>query len=182
MKKLSLLLLAACCIACEDDLAVQPDGGDLQVADVIIEDESEGEVFHVVEDMPSFPGGQDAYYQYLGNNINYPKQAKEMGIEGRVFITFIVNKDGSLSDLQLVRGIGGGCDEEALRVFMESPNWEPGKQRGRVVKTRMQAAITFELGKNGESMLEIQEPDQGKQKQPTSNEETEVLIEEIETK
>ena len=164
MKKLSLLLLSAAIVACAaDDLDVAPDGSDLQVADIILESEAEtDEVFHVVEDMPSFPGGQEAYYKYLGTNIEYPEQARELGIEGRVFITFIVNKDGSLSDLQLAQGIGGGCDEEALRVFMESPNWVPGKQRGKVVKTRMQAAVTFELGEKGDAMLEIQEPSKAK--------------------
>lgn len=164
MKKLSLLLLSAAIVACAaDDLEVAPDGSDLQVAEIITETETEtDEVFHIVEDMPSFPGGQEAYYKYLGSNIEYPKQARELGIEGRVFITFVVNKDGSLSDLQLARGIGGGCDEEALRVFMESPNWVPGKQRGKVVKTRMQAAVTFELGEKGDAMLEIQEPSKAK--------------------
>lgn len=164
MKKLSLLLLSVTFIvSCNDDLAVAPDGSDLQVADIITETETEaGEIFHIVEDMPSFPGGQEAYYKYLGTNIDYPKQARELGIEGKVFLTFVVNKDGSLSDLELVRGIGGGCDEEALRVFMESPNWVPGKQRGQIVKTRMQAAVTFELGDKGDAMLEIQEPSEAK--------------------
>jgi len=158
MKKLSLLLLATLFFACEDDLAVKPDGTDLQVAEIITEEANEEPVFLVVEDMPSFPGGTEAYYKFLGSNINYPTEAKQKGIEGKVFITFIVNEDGSLSNLKLERGIGGGCDEEALRVFMESPNWNPGKQRGRTVKTKMQAAVTFELGNKGEAMLELQAP------------------------
>ncbi len=157
MKKLSLLLMVVFCLACEDDLAIQPNGEDLQVAEIITETEEESEIFHIVEDMPTFPGGKDAYYKYLAENINYPEQAKNLGIEGRVFLTFIVNEDGSLSDLTLVRGIGAGCDEEALRVYMESPNWIPGKQRGKTVKTKVQAAVTFKLNDEHSSQLTIEE-------------------------
>jgi len=160
MKKLSLLLFVLLCYACEDDLATQPDGSQLQVAEIIDEEEVDatvGEVFHVVEDMPSFPGGMEAYNSYLAKNLNYPKQARDKGIEGRVFLSFIVNEDGSLSDLQILRGIGGGCDEEALRVYLESPNWKPGKQRGKIVKTKMQAAITFKLNDENSSQMTIEE-------------------------
>lgn len=147
MKKLSLLLFVLLCYACDEDLAVRPDGSDMQVAEVITETETEVEdqVFMVVEEQPSFPGGMSAWSQYLINNLKYPAEAKVKGIEGKVFITFIVDKDGSLSDFTLLRGIGAGCDEEALTAIMNSPNWEPGKQRGREVKTRMQVAITFQL-------------------------------------
>ena len=124
MKKLSLLFLVMICASCEDDLATRPDGSDLQAAEVIVDldvetDPSEDQVFLVVEEQPSFPGGMKAYTKYLGENLNYPAEAKAKGIEGKVFVTFIVNKDGSLSDHQLLRCIGYDCDEEALRVFME---------------------------------------------------------------
>jgi len=181
MKKFSLLLLILFCYACEDDLATRPDGSDLQMAEVIVdldvEADSEDQVFLVVEEPASFPGGMKAYTKYMGENLNYPAEAKAKGIEGKVYVSFIVDKEGNLSDFQLLRGIGGDCDEEALRVFMESPKWIPGKQRGRVVKTRMQAAVTFELGLNGESMLEIQEIQKGKKQK--SLEETEVIVEEL---
>ncbi|WP_268121662.1 energy transducer TonB [Roseivirga pacifica] len=150
MKKLiplcSLLLFIGCS---DEDLYVSPDG-DMPQAVMIIEEETEtpsssDDIFMVVEEQPSFPGGMEEWNKFLLTNLQYPEQAKTKGVEGRVFLTFVVQKDGELKDLQLIRGIGGGCDEEALRVLMESPNWEPGKQRGREVATRMQVAITFKL-------------------------------------
>ena len=150
MKKLiplcSLLLFIGCS---DEDLYVSPDG-DMPQAVMIIEEETEipsssDDIFMVVEEQPSFPGGMEEWNKFLLTNLQYPEQAKSKGVEGRVFLTFVVQKDGELKDLQLIRGIGGGCDEEALRVLMESPNWEPGKQRGREVATRMQVAITFKL-------------------------------------
>lgn len=168
MKKISIVLSAALCIwACEEDLAVRPDGSDLQTAEVIVEElEVEGEsaeqVFLVVEEQASFPGGAEAYNKYLSENLKYPKLAKDKGIEGKVYVSFIVDKEGMLSDFELIRGIGGDCDEEALRVFMESPNWIPGKQRGRAVKTKMQAVITFSLADEKLGMLEIQQPEKSK--------------------
>ncbi|WP_422004233.1 energy transducer TonB [Roseivirga pacifica] len=167
MKKLiplcSLLLFIGCS---DEDLYVSPDG-DMPQA-VLIEEEipaSEQDIFMVVEEQPIFPGGQEAYTKFLGTNLTYPEKAKNMGIEGRVFVSFVVQKDGELKDFQIIRGIGGGCDEEALRVLMASPNWEPGKQRGREVATRMQAAITFKLdgskaSPSNPSRLIIEVPDQ----------------------
>lgn len=146
MKKLILPLLFITIVSCDEDLAVTPDGSDVQVAEVITEGESEiDEVFHVVEDMPSFPGGMEAYNDFIQNNLSYPEKAKEMGIEGRVFLTFVVKKDGSISDLQVIRGIGAGCDEAALDLFINSPHWEPGKQRGKEVNTKMQVVVNFKL-------------------------------------
>ena len=180
MKKTILLFTVLVCYACDDDLATRPDGSALQTAEVIVdldvEEAADGadQVFLVVEEQASFPGGQKAYFDYLAKNIKYPDEAKAKGIEGKVFISFIVDKDGTLSDFQLLRGIGYDCDEEALRVFMESPQWIPGKQRGRKVKTRMQASVTFELGPNGETMLELQEANQDRSSSVT--EATEVLV------
>ena len=75
----------------------------------------------------------------------YPIQAKRMGVEGRVFCEFIVNKDGSLAEIKVLRGIGAGCDEEAVRVLKESPTWKPAKQRGKPVRSRFHMAIGFKL-------------------------------------
>lgn len=111
------------------------------IEDIIFEEAPEEEeveqIFTIVEDKPGFPGGDAAMYKYLGKNINYPSQARRMGIEGRVFVQFVVNKDGSISDVQAIKGIGAGCDEEAERVIKSMPKWKPGKQRGRPVKVRM---------------------------------------------
>lgn len=102
-------------------------------------------VFLVVEEQASFPGGPPAWTKYLKRNLKYPRQATRMGIEGKVFLSFIVDKQGSISDIQVVRGIGGGCDEEAKRVVANSPKWSPGKTRNKPVKSRMQVQIVFRL-------------------------------------
>lgn len=156
MKRLSILLIIALTFSCgEEDLYVQPDGADYQAVNVVPDQKNKqsesNDVFIIVEDMPEFPGGSKAYNNFLLKNLKYPEQAKKMGVEGRVFIAFIVNEDGSLSDFELIRGIGSGCDEEALRVYMESPNWTPGKQKGKAVKTKMQAQVTFKFSAQGKT-------------------------------
>ena len=88
--------------------------------------ENNDTIFKVVDQMPEFPGGVEALMQYLGSNIKYPEQAKRDSIQGRVFVQFVVEKDGSVSGAKILRGIGGGCDEEALRVISSMPNWQPG--------------------------------------------------------
>lgn len=94
-----------------------------------------------VEQMPEFKGMQE----YLANHINYPAAARESNIQGRVAVTFVVNEDGSISDAKVTRGIGGGCDEEALRVIRAMPKWKPGRQNGAALKVMFTQAITFKL-------------------------------------
>ena len=105
----------------------------------------ESQVFMVVEQMPEFPGGEEALYKYLRANIKYPQSAKESGIQGRVFVTFIVEPDSSISDVRVLRGIGGGCDEEAIRVVKAMPKWIPGKQRGKPVRIQYNLPVQFSL-------------------------------------
>jgi TonB family protein len=107
--------------------------------------EGADQIFDIVEIQPSPPGGMSGWNQYLAQNLQYPAQAKGMGIEGTVIIVFVVNLDGSISDVEVLRGIGGGADEEAIRVVQNSPLWDSGKQRGKVVKTRMRLPIRFKL-------------------------------------
>lgn len=109
------------------------------------DDNSQAEVFQFVEQMPEFPGGQAALMQYIQSNIHYPTTAKEAGIQGKVIINFIVNKDGKITGAHIVRGIGGGCDEEALRVIRTMPAWRPGKQNGMAVNTAFNLPVTFSL-------------------------------------
>lgn len=103
------------------------------------------EIFDVVEDMPKPSGGMSAWNEYLISNLKYPTKARETETEGTVIVAFVVNTDGSISDVEILRGIGAGCDEEALRVIQNAPNWEPGKQRGKEVRTRMRLPIRFKL-------------------------------------
>jgi periplasmic protein TonB len=109
------------------------------------EEEVTEEIFTIVEDQPSPIGGMQAFYQYVQKELKYPAQARRMGIEGRVFVQFVVDRDGSITEVEAIRGIGAGCDEEAVRVLQEAPKWTPGKQRGRAVKVRMILPITFKL-------------------------------------
>ena len=87
-----------------------------------------------------------AFYTYVGKKLKYPAQARRMGTEGKVFVQFVINKDGTISDVVAIKGIGAGCDEEAVRIIQASPAWTPGKQRGKAVKQRMVLPITFKLG------------------------------------
>jgi len=105
----------------------------------------EMEIFMVVEDPPSFPGGDEARIRFLSENIRYPQMARESGIQGTVFVSFVVERDGSVTDVRVLRGIGGGCDEEAIRVINSMPRWNPGKQRGRPVRVQFTMPIRFTL-------------------------------------
>ena len=105
----------------------------------------EAEVFTIVEEMPSYPGGDLKMYEYLGKNIKYPQIARESGIQGRVFVNFVVEPDGSVSNVKVMRGIGGGCDEEAVRVIKTMPKWKPGKQRGKAVRVTYTIPVVFKL-------------------------------------
>lgn len=120
-----------------------------RVVDVLVEEEPEEEVaeevFTIVEQQPKPNGGFEAFYAYVRENLKYPAQAARLGIEGKVFVQFIVEKDGTLTDIEVVKGIGAGCDEEALRVLKNSPNWNPGKQRGVPVRVKMIFPIMFKL-------------------------------------
>lgn len=103
------------------------------------------EIFDVTEVQPNPPGGMAGWNDYLKANVTYPAEAKSMGIEGTVIVVFVVNSDGSVSNPEILRGIGGGADEEALRVVQNSPNWEPAMQKDRIVNCRMRLPIRFKL-------------------------------------
>lgn len=106
---------------------------------------TEEEVFTVTEQMPEYPGGEEALMKYLSENIKYPEKAKEMKIEGKVFVSFVVQKDGKVADVVVLKGIGGGCDEEAVRVVSAMPNWSPGYQKGKPVNVKYTLPISFVL-------------------------------------
>lgn len=110
----------------------------------------EEEVFVVVEEQAEFPGGLDSMYAYIVKNLKYPELAKEKGIEGRVFVQFVIEKDGSISNVKILRGIGGGCDEAAVEMVKNMPKWKPAKQRGKPVRCQFNLPIKFELQKDKE--------------------------------
>ena len=109
------------------------------------EEIQEEEVFLSVEENPEFPGGPAKLMEYVQKNLKYPMMARESGIQGRVFVGFVVEKDGSISNVQVKRGIGGGCDEEAVRVVQSLPKFKPGKQRGVAVRVSYTLPIVFRL-------------------------------------
>ena len=109
------------------------------------EEVQEQEIFQIVEEMPSYPGGEGKLMEYVAKNIKYPQIARETGIQGRVFVGFVVEPDGSVSNVKVLRGIGGGCDEEAMRVVKSMPKWKPGKQRGKAVRVSYMLPVNFKL-------------------------------------
>jgi len=108
-------------------------------------DNSEAELFMIVEEQPEFPGGEKALMEFIYKNISYPKLAKENSIEGTCYVSFVVQEDGSVSDIEIKRDIGGGCGEVAKSIVKKMPKWKPGKQRGRNVPVTFNLPIKFQL-------------------------------------
>lgn len=137
----------------QDDLDINMEDDQNTVADKFVtfvdNDEpiqiDDGQIFQIVEDQPSFPDGESALMNYLGSNIKYPQLARETNIQGTVYVTFVVESTGSISNVQVLHGIGGGCDEEAVRVVKNMPTWIPGKQRGKPVRVQFNLPIRFIL-------------------------------------
>ena len=119
------------------------------IEEIILEETPEEEVadqiFQIVEEPATPRGGFEAFYKYVRESMKYPSQARRMGIEGRVFVQFVVTGDGSIKDVQIARGIGAGCDEEAKRIIQNAPSWNPPRQRGVPVSQRIMIQIVFGL-------------------------------------
>ncbi|MDR6945317.1 energy transducer TonB [Mucilaginibacter pocheonensis] len=125
------------------DIRIDEPVGNSDIKQVVEADPNQ--IFTSVEQVPEFPGGLDKFGAYLGKSIRYPAVARENGTQGRVIVTFVVEKDGSLTDIKVTRGIGSGCDEEAVRVLKNSPKWKPGIQNGRPVRVQYSVPISFTL-------------------------------------
>lgn len=110
-----------------------------------VDKNSEAEVFRVVEEMPQFPGGEKALYKFLAKNINYPDEAKEKGLSGKVFVSFIVETNGEISNVNVERGASPCLNEEALRIVKMMPKWKPGIQKGKLVRVQYHLPINFSL-------------------------------------
>ena len=109
------------------------------------EDVEEQQIFQVVEEMPEFPGGMSECMKFLSKNIKYPTISQENGVQGRVIVQFVVNRDGSIVDPVVVRGVDPYLDKEALRVIQMMPKWKPGKQRGKAVRVKYTVPVMFRL-------------------------------------
>jgi protein TonB len=139
-------------IKIDDDLQIDSEADDntlINVAPVITAkeevEEEEAQVFFIVEDMPEFPGGEMALRTYIANAIKYPVIAQENGIQGKVYVTFVVGKDGKVNNATIARGVDPSIDKEALRVVNTLPTWKPGKQRGKPVNVSYTVPINFVL-------------------------------------
>lgn len=107
--------------------------------------EKKEEPFTYVEEMPNYPGGDENLMAFITSNVQYPEIAKRAGVEGKVYVSFVVEKNGSIAEVRVAKGIGAGCDEEALRVVKMMSNWKPGKQNGKPVRVRVLIPFTFKL-------------------------------------
>ncbi|MFC3813104.1 energy transducer TonB [Lacihabitans lacunae] len=116
-----------------------------EVKIVAIEKPKEEEIFTAVEQNPEFPGGTSEMYKYLGQNIKYPAAAQRANVSGRVFVKFVVEKDGSIGKVEVLKGIGFGCDEEAIRVIKSMPKWNPGRQNGKNVRVFYNMPVVYKL-------------------------------------
>jgi protein TonB len=122
----------------EDNIALPP---------VPVDEAAQEETFVIVEQMPEFPGGQAALMKYLSSNIKYPDECRKMGIEGKVYVKFVVDKTGSITDTKLLRGVPDGklLENEAIRVIKTMPKWKPGNQSGKPVSVYFTLPISFKL-------------------------------------
>jgi len=120
---------------------------EIDFADLAMEEEEEEDapVFFIVEDMPEFPGGEVELRKYIAKSVKYPVIAQENGIQGRVYISFVVSKKGEVTDVKVARGVDPNLDKEAIRVVKAMPKWKPGKQRGKAVKVSYTVPINFVL-------------------------------------
>ncbi len=149
---LTALLIGTCALAQEDALDIRhvpiTDEPVIMgpITDVATPQELDSnQVLIVVEEMPSFPGGMPAFFEFVSRELRYPEEARAKGVVGKVFVTFVVERDGSISDIKVIRGIGSGCDEEALRVVRQMPAWKPGQHGGKMVRVQQSLPITFKL-------------------------------------
>jgi protein TonB len=134
----------------EDELEIEDTEADASTAVQIVEieeeaEEEEAQVFFIVENMPEFPGGDLELRKHIAQNVQYPEIAKENGIQGRVFVQFVVNQKGEIEQVKVVRGVDPALDREAVRVISSLPKWKPGSQRGKPVRVSFTVPINFQL-------------------------------------
>jgi protein TonB len=125
------------------DIRIDEPVGNSDVKQVV--EENPNQIFTAVEQQPSFGNDENAFNKYLSKSIRYPAVARENNVQGRVILTFVVERDGSLTDIKVLRGIGSGCDEEAIRALKSSPKWKPGIQNGRPVRVQFSVPVAFAL-------------------------------------
>ena len=137
----SALLLNGCNTDSRDSEAVS--GSNLETDEAPLDEK----VYTSVEEMPEYPGGLEAMYQFLGDNILYPEQAKKANVQGKVFLSLVISSTGKIRDVKVLKGVGFGMDEEAERVVKRMPKWQPGREDGKEVAVRYNLPVDFLLNK-----------------------------------
>jgi len=154
MRTIYLFLCLAICTAFFSKVSAQDTIPEI-IQDTVfnnnIKNAEDDPVFMFVEKPPQFPGGEKARFQFISDNIKYPQIAREKGIQGTVYISFIIEPDGTITNIKVRKGIGGGCDEECVRIVKMMPPWEPGTQRGKPVRVSFNMPIKFTLDSGTES-------------------------------
>jgi len=143
MEELEQTMIGTADVEGVDSISI--DTRDAEVKSEPIVEEKEAEVFEFVEIMPEFPGGLEAFNAYLGENLKYPQIAKEAQIQGRVYVSFVIEKDGAITNIEVLRGVHPALDEEAVRVISRMPAWNPGRQNQREVRVKFTLPISFVL-------------------------------------
>ena len=139
MKSVKKLIAAIACLFCFVAAAQAQEEATSNATD------NDTTIYTVVEKAPSFPRGETAMFMFLGQNIRYPQRASEDGYSGTVYVRFVVETDGTLTNIEVVKGVGGGCSEEAVRVVKMMPNWIPGENGGKKVRTSFTLPVKFKL-------------------------------------
>ncbi|MDE0771405.1 MAG: energy transducer TonB [Salibacteraceae bacterium] len=134
----------------EDELEIDDTEADedteIQMQEIEEEEEYvELEIFTIVEENAQFPGGESAMNKFLGENLKYPKMAQDAGIQGIVYVTFVVEPSGIITSIKILRGLGGGCDDAAVNAIKKMPKWNAGKQRGKAVRVQFNLPVRFRL-------------------------------------
>ncbi|MPR33444.1 energy transducer TonB [Salmonirosea aquatica] len=145
MKKKLLTLLAACALTfygCNNN-SEMASGTNLETENSPLDEK----VYTLVDEQPEFPGGFQSMYEFLGNNILYPEQARKANVQGKVFLSFVVSSTGEIRDVKVLKGVGYGLDEEAERVVKKMPKWQPGREDGKEVAVRYNLPVVFQLKK-----------------------------------
>jgi protein TonB len=132
-------------ISVADIQGTDENGVDIAELRKSVTEDKKDQIYAVVEQMPEFPGGTEEMYKFIQKNLKYPDVARESGISGRVYVQFVVDKNGHINNVRCTRGIGGGCDEEAVRVIRKMPSWRAGKQNGQAVSVYYNLPIVFTL-------------------------------------
>ncbi len=149
---------------------------DAQIIETDSSETEEAEIILTVEEPPQFPGGESARMEFLRDNIKYPQTARESGIQGTVYVSFIVERNGSLTNIKILRSIGGGCDELVIRIVKCMPKWKPGKQDGKTVRVQFTMPVKFTLNDGEKKSKKERKKEKKEKKKATKKDKNNLLF------